>query len=228
MIVVNFKTYSEASGRKAIEIAEVCKKAASETGEKVIVTPQPQDLVRIEDIEKFSQHVDPVEPGSHTGHILPENLEDANASGTLINHSERRIETEKIEKAIERCKKLGLTTIVCAQSPKECGELSELEPDFIAYEPPELIGGDRSVSEAKPGLIEEAVKRSEVDLLTGAGIHSAKDVEKSIELGCKGVLVASGVVKDENPYKAVKELCRGLQGLEEKPHREVSAGGGSE
>jgi len=227
MIVVNFKTYSEASGTKAVEIAEACRKAASETGEKVIVAPQPQDLIRTDGIEKFSQHVDPVEPGSHTGHILPENIEQSSASGTLINHSERRIDPEKIEKSVERCKDLDLTTIICAQSPKECEELSKLEPDFIAYEPPELIGGDTSVSDAKPKLIEEAVERSEVDLLTGAGIKSGKDVEKSIDLGCKGVLVASGVVKAENPYKAVKDLCNGLKNTS-KAREEVSTRGNTE
>lgn len=210
MIVVNFKTYSEASGQNAVEVAEACERASADTGKEVIVCPQPQDLVRIDGIKKFSQHVDPVNPGSHTGHVLTENIKQAGASGTLINHSERRVEPEKIEKAIERCEDQDITSIVCAQSPEECGELSQLGPDFIAYEPPELIGGDTSVSEARPELIEEAVDKSEVEVLTGAGIHSAEDVEKSIELGCEGVLVASGVVKSQNPHESVKNLCEGL------------------
>lgn len=211
MIIVNFKTYSEASGPESVEIARACRKASEETGEKVVAVPQPQDLLRLNDLDKFSQHLDPIKPGSHTGHMLPENIVDAGATGTLINHSERRIDAEEIEEAVRICKDLGLTSVVCAQTPEECGEFSRFEPDFVAYEPPELIGGDVSVSEAKPGLISEAVEASKVDVLTGAGIHSSQDVEKSVELGCEGVLVASAVVKAEKPYDVVKELCEGLK-----------------
>lgn len=213
MIVVNFKAYSESTGQEARKIAEICRKASQDTGKKVIAVPTAEDLLRLDhvDIETFSQHIDPVKPGSHTGHTLPENVKEAGASGTLLNHSERRIPEEDIEAAVEKAEKHGLTTIVCAQDPEECEKFSQFKPDYIAYEPPELIGGDTSVSDAKPELIEEAVEKSgSTPTLTGAGIKDAKDVEKSIELGCEGVLVASGVVKAEDSYKAVKQLCEGL------------------
>lgn len=209
MILVNFKTYSEATGEKAGQLAESCKEAADETGSTVIVAPASYDLHRAEG-KVFSQHIDPVQPGSHTGHIPPGGVEKNGASGTLINHSERRLEKDVIQEAVVKAGENGLTTVVCAKSPEECVELSELKPDYIAFEPPELIGGDVSVSEARPGLIKEAVENSEVPVLTGAGIKDSEDVEKSIELGCEGVLVASGVVKSENPKNMVKELCEGL------------------
>ncbi len=214
MIVVNFKTYSQASGQNARKIAEDCKAAAEETGKRVVVAPQPQDLLRLEElgIDVFAQHIDPVEPGSHTGHILPEGVKDAGASGTLINHSEKRLGPETIEETIEKARELGLTSIVCAQDPDECREYSGFGPDYVAYEPPELIGGDVSVSESKPELIEAAVEKSSVPVLTGAGIHTREDVEKSIELGCEGVLVASGVIKHEDPREETKRLCEGLGG----------------
>jgi len=209
MIIVNFKAYEKATGKKAEKLSQLCIEASEETGEKVVSVPQHQDL-RITEGEIFGQHLDPVEQGSHTGHITAEGLKSTGASGTLINHSEMRIKHEKIQKSIKRAKEEGLTTVVCAQSPEECEEVSKFRPDYVAFEPPELIGGDVSVSSAEPELIEEAVERSEVDVLTGAGIKSKEDVEKSIELGCKGVLVASGVVKSENPYEEIVELCEGL------------------
>lgn len=209
MIIVNFKAYRGATGEKARELSELCEKASEETGEKVISVPQHQDL-RIAKGKVFGQHVDPVEQGSHTGHMTAEGLSSTKASGTLINHSEMRMSSKKVENAVNRAKSQGLTTVVCAQSPKECKEYSEFRPDFVAFEPPELIGGDTSVSSAKPGLIEEAVEKSEVDVLTGAGIKNKEDIVKSKELGCKGVLVASGVVKAENPYEEIVELCEGL------------------
>ena len=209
MIIINFKAYKEATNWKARSLSRKCQKASEESEARIISAPQTQDL-RICEGEIFAQHVDGVENGSHTGSVLAEGLKDSGASGTILNHSEDRMKEEEIEKSIQRCKDLGLTTVVCAQTPEECGELSKLEPDYVAFEPPELIGGDTSVSEAKPDLIEDAVNQSEVELLTGAGIKSKKDVEKSIELGCEGILVASGVVKAEEPYEKIMELCKGL------------------
>ena len=213
MIVINFKTYSAATGTGARKLAEICHRVENETGKKIVVSPTIEDLLRLDhvNVEVFSQHIDPVEPGSHTGHTLAENVKEAGAVGTLLNHSERRIPTDQINESVEKAHEKGLTTIVCAQNPEECEEFSKFNPDYIAYEPPELIGGDISVSSAKPELIEEAVDKSgDVPTLTGAGIKDAHDVSKSIELGCEGVLVASGVVKDENPYQKLKELCNGL------------------
>lgn len=212
MIVVNFKAYSNAVGEKSEEIIEACRKASEDTGEEVIVVPQPEDLFRAEKIEAYAQHIDGVEPGSHTGSILTKGVKEAGATGTLINHSEKRLRDRSIEASINAAKSMGLKTIVCAQSPEECKKYSEFKPDYIAFEPPELIGGETPVSEAEPEVIEKAVENTEdgVKTLTGAGIKSKKDVEKSIELGCKGVLVASGVVKANDIYEEVKELCEGL------------------
>lgn len=212
MIIINFKTYRQATGSRAQDIARACEKAAEETEVDVVVAPQPQDIGRLQQrsVRVYAQHIDPVEPGSHTGHVLAEGVADAGATGTVLNHSERRLDEDDLERAIERAKQNGLETVVCAQNPDECERYSRFDPDFIAYEPPELIGGDTSVSEAKPELIHEAVERSSVPALTGAGIHSREDVEKSIELGTHGVLVASAVVKSDDPYRAVKELCEGI------------------
>lgn len=211
MILVNFKAYREATGEKAGEIAEKIRKAAGRDCQ-VAVAAQAADIRRLEDVELpvFAQHVDAVDPGSHTGHVLPEAVAEAGASGTIINHSEKRLEPGNMGEAVTRAREAGLATVVCAKSPAECEEFSSLEPDFIAYEPPELIGGDVSVSESKPDMIEEAVERSNVPVLAGAGIKSQADVKKSLERGAEGVLVASAVVKSDEPGEEVEELCSGM------------------
>lgn len=212
MLVVNFKAYREAQAEGAVEIAEECQEAAEETGKEVIVCPSSEDLriVNSKSLKVFSQHTDPFEPGSHTGSTTAESIHKAGADGTLLNHSENRMEKSEIRRAIELCQKNNLKTVVCAQDPEECRELAGFDPDYIAFEPPELIGGKKSVSDSKPELIKEAVESSSVPTLTGAGIKTRQDVEKSVELGCKGVLVASGVVKADNIKEEVKELCQGL------------------
>jgi len=211
MIVINTKAYRNSVGEKLEQLVKTC--TDSTDPENLIFSVQPEDLLRLQDadVEVFAQHIDDVETGSHTGSILAEGVKEAGASGTLINHSEKRLEKEEIRSRVEKADQLGMTTIVCAQSPEECRELSELEPDYIAFEPPELIGGETSVAEAEPKIIEEAVESaSPVDTLTGAGIHTTKDVSKSMELGCEGVLVASGVIKAKDPGEEVRELVKGL------------------
>lgn len=213
MLVVNFKGYRKGIGTQARETAEKCVTAAEEFGSELVICPQAEDLLRIKDldVEVFAQHISSFEPGSHTGHPIAEAVSEAGATGTLLNHSERRIiNGNMIEDSVKRAKDQELTTIVCAQTPEECGELSRLEPDYIAFEPPELIGGDTAVSEAEPELIEAAKEKSEVPLLAGAGIKDSQDVRKAVELGCEGVLVASGIVKSDDVKESVKELMSGL------------------
>lgn len=212
-LIINLKAYRKGVGSKAEEIKQEIVKASKKTSKQIIVTPQIADHQKFDSdkFSKYSQHVDAVETGSHTGSILAETLSENNFDGVLINHSERRLEPEIIEKTVKRCRELNLQTIVCAQSPEECEQFSKYDPDFIAFEPPELIGGEISVSSAKPDLIKDAVEKSgNVSTLAGAGIKDKKDVEKSIELGCKGVLVASGIVKSQKPADKIIEMCDGL------------------
>jgi triosephosphate isomerase len=209
MIVINFKAYREATGEKAVKLSEKCSEVSGELDERIISCPQFTDMKSCKG-EVFSQHIDEVELGSHTGSVTAEAVESANASGCILNHSERRLDQEKLEDCLERAKDAGLTTIVCAQTPEECEKFSELGPDYVAYEPPELIGGDISVSSARPEMIEEAYQKCSVDLLAGAGINSREDVEKALELGCEGVLVASAVIKSEKPGRKIRELADGL------------------
>ena len=217
-LIVNFKTYREGSGEKALELARACEKVKDSQNTNIIVAPQFSDIKPISDkfnLQVFSQHLDPISYGSHTGHALPENLKEAGISGTLLNHSERRISKEKIGKSLKRASKLDIETVVCVQNPEEAMEVAELGPDYIAYEPPELIGGDVSVSESKPEVVEKAVDHVKaeyegIEVLTGAGVKTREDVKKAIELGTKGILIASGVVKADKPEEALKNLVKGF------------------
>ena len=49
-----------------------------------------------------------------------------------------------------------------------------------------------------------------VKVLCGAGITSGEDVKKALELGTKGILVASGVVKAKNPRKVLEEFAEAI------------------
>jgi len=214
MIITNFKTYQSATAENAIKLAKIHQDVAKETGADIRVAVQAVDLHGVGqavNIPVMAQHIDPVGFGSNTGHILPEAVKSVGAEGTILNHSENRLERETLKRAIERAKEVGLITVVCAETPEEGASFLEFDPDYIAVEPPELIGGDISVSTAQPEIIENAAKLlGSEKLLVGAGVKNGEDVRTCIKLGAKGVLLASGVTKAEDPKAVLMDLAGGL------------------
>ncbi|MBN1896601.1 MAG: triose-phosphate isomerase [Candidatus Aenigmarchaeota archaeon] len=218
ILLINFKTYEQGTGKKALAIAKAADLAARKTGANVILSVQPTDLKDVSkavSIPVYAQHMDPIKPGSHTGWILPEAVKDAGAKGTLINHSEHNLDTDIISANIEKCKELKIVSVCCAATPKIATELAAFSPDFIAIEPPELIGGDISVAQAKPEIISDTVKavksvNPKVKVLCGAGVNSTEDVMEALELGAVGVLVASAIVKSAAPGKVIESLIKGF------------------
>lgn len=216
IMIINLKTYEEGTGGRGLELAEMADSLGSSV--EIILAVQPADIKPIADkirIPVFSQHIDPVAYGKHTGWILPESVKQAGAKGSLLNHSERRIDLETLGKSIKRCKEVGLTTVACADTPETAKKIAELEPDYIAIEPPELIGGEISVSKAKPEVITESIEKvnsvKNIPVLCGAGIKNREDVKKAVELGVGGILIASGVVKSENPERVIRDLLEGFE-----------------
>jgi triosephosphate isomerase (TIM) len=159
------------------------------------------------------QHVDNEKMGPSTGFIVPEIAKSYGAIGSLINHSEHRIERSSIASLVERMRKLGMTSIVCAQEPREVVEISILQPDFVAIEPPELIGSGRAVSKENPAIITKSIEAagSRSKVICGAGITDKDDVAKAMELGSHGILVASGIVKAISWEKKIAELASGMK-----------------
>jgi len=217
-LVINFKTYIKGSGKNAEKLAIIADNIAKQTKKNIILVVQDTDINRISklvSIPIYAQHMDPIAPGAHEGKILAESLKYGGAKGVVINHSEDRVKKDIIKKTRMIAKNHKLKTIICAKNPEEAKELAKFKPEFLAIEPPKLIGGNVSVSTAKPELITETVNKvrsfnKKQKILCGAGVKTAKDVKKAIELGTQGVFVASGVVKAKNPKKEILELVKFL------------------
>ncbi len=215
VIMVNYKTYNESVGKRGLELTMNIEKYAQGNW---VVCPQTIDLretVKSTELPVFAQHIDAVNPGSHTGHTLFEAAVDAGTVGTLVNHSEHTLELWEIEMLVSKCKDASLTTVVCANNPAAAAAAAAMNPNFVAYEPPELIGGDISVSTAKPELVAEAVRmvnqvNLKVGVLCGAGVKNGEDVKRALELGTEGVLLASGLVKAKDLKATIEELESGL------------------
>ena len=218
VVIINFKTYPQATGEKSVTLAKVCQSVSHEYDVPIVVAPQISDLYRVVeavDIPVFSQHMDPGEQGRFTGHVLGEALVEAGCSGTLLNHSENRMQLADVELAVTKARKLDLYTVVCTNNPAVSVAAATMTPDSVAVEPPELIGGDISVSKAQPELISDTVERvhridERIPVLCGAGIKDHEDVRIVMRLGCKGILVASGVTKAADPENALLDLIKGM------------------
>lgn len=214
LILVNFKLYERATGEAAIELAKIHQKVVDETGVSLAIAVNALDLAAVckeVSLPVFAQHIDPVSYGNYTGHILPELVKEAGAYGTLLNHAEHQLADEVLEQSIKKAREVGLFTVVCANTVERAGKILPYNPDLIAVEPPELIGGDISVSKAEPKIIEDAVRMvGENRVLVGAGVKNAGDIKIALSLGASGVLLASGVTKAEDPYAVLLDLVAGL------------------
>ena len=215
LVIVNFKAYAEATGKRAVELARKAERVNHETGVSFGVAPQVADLEAVAstvEIQVFAQHVDPIEPGSYTGHVLADSVKEAGAEGTLINHSEKQLKLSDIDEIIRITREKGLLSVVCASNPTISMAAASLKPDLVAIEPPELIGTGIPVSKAKPEVVTGTVElvrkvNRRVVILCGAGIRRGEDVQAALRLGTQGVLVASGVAKAKDPYAVMLEFA---------------------
>ncbi len=214
IVIVNFKAYKEGFGKRALELAKIADSVASRCDEYIGIAVSFLDLpviVREVSIDVYAQHVDAVGFGSHTGRINAEMIKEYGAKGTLINHSERRLKLADIEFNVSKLRELELTSVVCTNNVPTTAAAAALDPDFVAVEPPELIGSGIPVSKAEPEIVENSVKAAKkvnpnVKVLCGAGITTHEDYVKAIELGAEGVLLASGIVKAKDQKRALEEL----------------------
>jgi len=213
LIIINFKTYKEAGGDKALKLAKKLDQV-KKNGYELAVAPS---LLTIKEISQgtkltvYAQHTDNVNYGSYTGRIPAEELKAINVKGTILNHSERKIPLKYLGEIIHLCKQKKLKIVVCASSLSEIKKVAQFKPDYLAYEPKELIGGNVSVTEAKPDIIVKAVElvkqiSPKTNVLCGAGVHSKEDLGQALLLGTEGVLLSHAVVRAKNPQKFLEGM----------------------
>ena len=217
LIALNLKTYKESLGKKGLELTQIASEVSLLTGIRIIVAPQHVDLREATQLHSdiFAQHCDPHLEGAHTGAMTADQIKSAGGRGTLLNHSEHRMDEQAIAQTVTILKDAGLECMLCARNTEESVNLAKYEPDFIAVEPPELIGSGISVSTAKPELVsatvEAVAKVNKTPVICGAGVSNANDVKRAIELGSQGVLLASAFVKSPDPKKLLTEMAEAIE-----------------
>ena len=219
MIFINFKAYEKGSGHRATDLIRIIQEVSMDSDIKIIPVVQIIDAESIVDLTTLNvwmQHIDPISYGAHTGWTLPEEAARIGIKGVFLNHSEHKFEDfGALVKANARCLEVNLKTLIFAEDINELEKIIKLKPNYVSYEPPELVGETEiSVATAKPETIKQAseiTSEANIPLIVGAGIHSKSDVEKSLELGADGIAVATKVVKAEDPEKELRELLSGFE-----------------
>lgn len=219
MIFINYKTFRKGSGYDAVAITKTLEEVSRSEQIKIVPVVQVIDAEMVIDSTKLDvwvQHVDPISYGAYTGWTLPEEVVRIGVKGVFLNHSEHKFdEKEFLTKAVARCREVGLATLVFAEDVDELKEIVNLKPNFVSYEPPELVGSeDTSVSEAKPEVIKQAfeiAKNNGIPLIVGAGIKSKDDVVTALDLGATGIAVASGVIRVDDQRKNLLDLIEGFK-----------------
>ncbi len=218
LLLVNLKAYPTALGAGSERIARTLEELGRSAGVPVAIAPAAPDISRITlatHLPVLAQHVDAVAPGAQTGFVPPEAVAAAGARGSLVNHSEHPLSPAETRETTTRLNRLGLVAVVCARDLAASRRLARTLPPYLAIEPPDLIGGERSVSTARPEIVLGAVQAvaavsPETTVLCGAGVNSRRDVAKAVELGAQGVLVASAVTRAASPRDAIAELLAGF------------------
>ena len=215
ILLINFKTYIEGTGKDAVKLAKLIAKIARQKKADVVIAVETADIYPVSKAVKipiYAQHIDPIEEGAHTGAVLAKDVKGNGARGTLLNHSEKRMKYGELRRSIEIARENRLKTVVCVNNVAYLRRIRRFKPDYIAIEPPALIGTGISVSTARPGLIKKAVKAARgIPLLCGAGISNGYDVKRAIELGASGALAASAIVKARDQKAIILDMINALR-----------------
>ena len=204
-------------GKDVLDLALAADAASEKYGVDIIFTCPVVDIRAVAQATKhihiFAPHMDPIYPGRGVADTLPESLVAAGAVGVMLNHCEKPLAMDVLEKTIRRAEEVGLISIVCADSMADAGRIAAMNPDIIVAEPSELIGTGVSVG---PEYVEAATKcvkdvNPDILVLTAAGIAGGEDVYNTIIAGADATGSSSGVAKAADRAAMVDEMiaaCR--------------------
>jgi len=213
--VFNPKSYLY--GEELVTLAKRADEMAIKYPEcSVLVTVPYADIAAVKNATKniivTAQHMDGIKPGRGIGHVLPESIYHAGARAVFLNHAERPLTVSALAQSIKRAKELGIQTIVCADSITEAKAVAVMGADAILCEPTELIGTGQTSDASYIQQTNQAIKEVDEGILVmqAAGISSAADVYRTIELGADGTGCTSGITNADSPADMFTDMIEAL------------------
>ena len=204
-------------GDQVLSLALAADAASVKYGVDVIFTTPYTEIRRVAEAAKHlfvcAPHMDALRPGRGLADVLPEALRAAGAKGVMLNHAERPLTMETLEKTLARAREVGLFTIVCANTTAQAMEIAKLGPDIIVAEPSELIGTGRPSSMEYVRASIDAVKRVNPDILVlqGAGISGTRDVYNVISAGAEATGASSAIALAASPEAMADEMLAAVR-----------------
>lgn len=163
----------------------------------------------------FAQHMDSLEIGRGVGSVLPEALKSVGAVDVLLNHAERLLTRDEIERAIHRTYAVGPATMVCGASFEDAIAIASMQPNILLVESLQLIGfGVRSAEDQSAiARINCAVWETnpQIRVLHNAGISNGRDVNEIVAAGAQGTDSTSGIIKVDDPFAMREEMLRSVR-----------------
>ncbi len=215
IIAINFKAYENAFGKQAERLLKKIDDIAKQYNVETIVALPLTEIYKAKEfkwIKIFSQTSHAVGFGGYTGKIPTKALLHYGVKGVVVNHAEDQKSTKEIDFILKEAYDHNLEVLLCAPSPEFALGMSYYkEVSYLAYEPPELIGTGKAVSQYRGEDIKRIASsiklhNSLVKFLVGAGINSRKDIDISLQLGADGVFISSMVMKSQNIERTFEEI----------------------
>jgi len=213
-------------GRDALALARHADAMSKKYDVQIIFTPQYVDIPllarEMERVLVFAQHMDSLEIGRGIGSVLPEAVKAAGAAGVLLNHIEKRLTMDELQRTMKRADGVGLATMVCADNLEDAVVIAKMQPNIIIAESPQLIGvGKRGMDDQR--VIEEINRavwniNPEIRMLHGAGISCGRDVYDVVAAGAQGAGSTSGIIKAKDPFAMLEEMIRSAREAWDKTH----------
>jgi len=209
-VVVNFKSVIQ--GNTAEKLSRLME---SIDNNRLIAVVSPIDIYAVSQsaptLTIWSQHIDTDSPyRPMTGNLNISTAIERGATGAIINHVEHPLGLVHI-KSIVRYAPKNFDICVCVNSLEHAQEiLKECTPDYIAIEPPNLIGKKTAMNNATLENVISTIGHK-TNVLCGAGITSTIDVARATHVGAKGVLVSSYIVNSKCFESSIRNLLVGLR-----------------
>ena len=211
-------------GKEVLKLARHADRMSARYGVQIIFTPQYVDIPLLAHATKnllvFAQHMDSLPVGRGVGSVLPEAVRAAGAVGVLLNHSEKKLSMQELERTIQRADEVGLASMACADNLQQAILVASMRPNIIIAESPDLIGVGKRAANDRQSIAEINQSVWAIDpairVLHGAGISCGQDVYEIISAGAQAAGSTSGIIKANDPFAMLEEMISSVRSAWDK------------
>ncbi|THE63922.1 triose-phosphate isomerase [Salinadaptatus halalkaliphilus] len=220
--LVNFKVAPETAGEDGRSIVDAIERVRADTGARFAVAPHLPDLRWIAEqtpLPVVAQTATPRERAGLGGATL-EGVADAGVDAAFLTHPERDAGLADIGRAVDRCRELGLESIVWAPDRETANAALTFDPDWLLFERPADIAADDGLLRTEPARLERVVamvddENPRTSVFVGGGIRTAADVARAFEYGADATGAASALLEADDRAAWLRSIATAVPSADE-------------